>query len=250
MAKNWKEYEWGVVKILFKEMGDFTLRYNVNMVGKSGQPRQIDLVFKAGPVNLVGKYDRRSREFEIIDCKERIRPTNINDVEQFISLVADIGAKKGTIISSSGFTIGARRRAEVEDCIKLRVITSEETDRILSNEICPNYIGEKCDACMDQKSDSSLDGHILWYGNWQKIIGNNICLCWVGKCLKCERMQLYCDPCGGTYHMEDNRGICPVCRIYYISFRKISGTDEKPGRMKYKPKTMGKYKRKNKEKKK
>ena len=59
MVKNWKEYEWGVVKILFEEMDDFTLRYNVNIVGKSNQSRQIDLVFKTGSINLVNKYDRK-----------------------------------------------------------------------------------------------------------------------------------------------------------------------------------------------
>ena len=245
MVKNWKEYEWGVVKILFEEIGDFTLRYNVNIVGKSGQSRQIDLVSKPGYVNLVSKvYDRRSREFEIIDCKERSRPTDINDVEQFIGLVADTGARKGTIISSSGFTVGAKRRAEVEDRIELRKIASEESNTAISGEIYPNYIAEQCGACIDQRSDGNRYGRILWYGNWQKVIGGKAHICWVGKCLTCEKMQLYCDPCGATNHMEDNRGICPVCRIYYTSFRKISGTDEKPGRMKYKPKAKYNYKKK------
>lgn len=39
MGKDWKEYEWGVVNILYEEIWDFTLRYNVNIKGKSGQTR-------------------------------------------------------------------------------------------------------------------------------------------------------------------------------------------------------------------
>ena len=249
MVKKWKEYEWGVVKILWEETGHFTLRYNVNITGKSGQTRQIDLlVFKVIPEDLVYKmYDWRSCEFEIIDCKERVNPTDINDVEQFIGLVADSGAKKGTVVSSSGFTAGARCRVRIEENIGLREITREEADRALSNEIYPSYIVETCGECVDQKSVSNLYGHILWYGKWSKIIDGIVNFFWVGKCLKCERMHLHCEPCGGNYCMKDNRVICPSCHIYYTSFNRISGTDEKPGRTKYKPKIKNKHKNRKEE---
>lgn len=217
------------------EIGKFTLRYNVYIKGKSGQRRQIDLLaFKPLPESASDvMYDCRHHEFEIFDCKERARPASIQDVEQFIGFILDTNAKKGTIISSLGFTAGAQRRAKIDDSISLRKITWKKAYDSISEEVYPNYIDKKCGKC---------DVHILWYGVWSRMMYLIHHLFWLGKCMQCEAMHLHCEPCGSTYRISDNRAICPSCRIYYGSFRKMCGTDEKPGRVKYKPKTKKKKK--------
>lgn len=87
-------------------------------------------------------YDWEYCEFQIIDCKKRTKPIDIKDVEQFIGLVADTGANKGTIISSSGFTVGAKKRAKIEDNIRLRKLTWEDAYNSISGEIYPTYMAK------------------------------------------------------------------------------------------------------------
>jgi hypothetical protein len=61
-----------------------------------------------------------------VECKRReSRPVDIQDVDGFYGFLDDVGASKGVIVSTTGFTDGARRRADQAD-VELQTLTVEE----------------------------------------------------------------------------------------------------------------------------
>lgn len=77
---------------------------------------------------VIGKYSKRSRQIDVlvrdkvgqyeiqivIDCKDTRRPADVKAVEQFVGLVADVGAQKGVLVCPAGFTKSAKLRAEAD----------------------------------------------------------------------------------------------------------------------------------------
>ena len=74
------------------------------LMGKdSGVEREIDIVVR----QRTGQYEL----FVAIDCKDYKRRVDVKAVEAFLGLVADVGAHKGAMVASRGFTEAAKTRA-------------------------------------------------------------------------------------------------------------------------------------------
>ena len=74
------------------------------LMGKdSGVEREIDIVVR----QHTGQYEL----FVAIDCKDYKRRVDVKAVEAFLGLVADVGAHKGAMVASKGFTGAAKTRA-------------------------------------------------------------------------------------------------------------------------------------------
>jgi hypothetical protein len=71
---------------------------------RSGYDHQVDLSLE---VDLAG-----TRLLVIVECKALTRPVSVDDALEFASRIDDIGAHKGIMVSSSGFTAGAVTLAE------------------------------------------------------------------------------------------------------------------------------------------
>jgi len=88
------------------------------VVGRSsGIERQVD-IWVTGPV--------AGHDISIaIECRDYSSKVGIKDVEAFHGFIEDVGADRGVIITPTGFTKGARRRA---GRIELKTLTLEEAD--------------------------------------------------------------------------------------------------------------------------
>lgn len=219
-SRDWKKYEWGVIITLYNKSGSFNVRYNVKLKGKSGLTRQADLiVLEDEHADLYGLVpDPSYGNFEIVDCKNRHRPVGVKDVEQFIGLADDVGAKHGTIVSSSGFTSGARMRSQTRKNIQLTEVSWEAAYNSVCAYIPPSYISSRCTACASNAPHCDLQGYILWHGIVNPVVDEVVHAFWVGKCLKCEKKQLWCDSCGATSSVSGRRVACPQCSTDVLDF--------------------------------
>jgi hypothetical protein len=95
--KPGKEYE----KFIYEKFREFFVGFEVNLndkiLGKlSGIKREIDVSVK-GKVN---DFDL----LYIVQCKDHIKPADVKIIGEFSSVIKDLGASKGFLICSSGFT--------------------------------------------------------------------------------------------------------------------------------------------------
>lgn len=67
------------------------------------------------------------------------KPVAIKDIDAFVAFLDDVGAHKGVMISHSGFTDGARKRAEAAN-IELKTLTLEEAEEFDWDE----YVSDSC----------------------------------------------------------------------------------------------------------
>ncbi len=78
--------------------------HNIKLTGKSGTERQIDVFIKG----TVGAFEVKI----LVDSKNYSTPVDIKEVESIAGMVEDVGANLGVIVCPSGFTDGAKKRAE------------------------------------------------------------------------------------------------------------------------------------------
>lgn len=101
---NWKEYENEVFNSLSAYYINDEIRLDVSIRGRySGRSRQIDIYIRQELNN--------SDFITIIDCKNYKKKINIKTVESFISMIEDVNADYGVIVSELGYTKGALKRA-------------------------------------------------------------------------------------------------------------------------------------------
>lgn len=100
------EYENGVADVLgFLALDAAIVERNVFMNGaRSGKPRQID-------VRVTGRIFGAGNATMVVDCKRYSKPIDVNTVGAFVSLVEDVGAEVGLIVTSTGISDAARRYA-------------------------------------------------------------------------------------------------------------------------------------------
>ena|SRR3989442_2206746 len=118
---NWQEYEEQVLSELRRCYPGAPITRNVTVTGQFSQsPRQIDILIEPqvldAPIRIV------------VDAKRHSAPVDVNDVESFISMMADVGAHRGILVSSSDYTKAALGRAhgETNQDIELDVLTLDE----------------------------------------------------------------------------------------------------------------------------
>jgi len=87
---------------------------------ESGVERQIDVSIR---VNIAG-YDI----LIVIECKDQGRPIDVTGMGSFTSLVKDVNANKGVMISSSGYTEAALNMAKARSIEIRTYVDTESTD--------------------------------------------------------------------------------------------------------------------------
>lgn len=101
---DYKKLEKLVAKIQQDLAPRSKVSHNVKLQGKSGAPRQIDVLVE----DKIGQYQIRI----VIDCKDYKIPVDIKDVEECSGLFEDVGAQRGVIVCPAGFTKHAKARAQ------------------------------------------------------------------------------------------------------------------------------------------
>lgn len=114
--KDWRDYELQILKIFREKYPDRLILDNRKVVGKhSKRARQIDV--------LVYKKDTETADI-IIECKYLNKIVTVGVLDAFYGKLHDLGLKRGTIVSSKGFSAATRNYAEKKG-IKLESIDYE-----------------------------------------------------------------------------------------------------------------------------
>ena len=85
---------------------------------KTNKKRQVDIAI------FFDSYE--GEKFIAVECKNHKAPIDVQDVESFISKLNSICASKGIMISTSGFTEGARKLACSSLGVDLKIMTIEQ----------------------------------------------------------------------------------------------------------------------------
>lgn len=119
--KKWKLFESIVSDIQKKISPDAKITRNGKFHGKRSQTlREIDIAIQ----QKIGQYDI----FIAVDCKDYKRPIDVGILGTFIDLVNDVGANKGVMVASNGFTDSAKKRAVEAGIIIYTLVDTEKHD--------------------------------------------------------------------------------------------------------------------------
>jgi hypothetical protein len=176
---DWKLYEKAIARIE-KSYGNCKVTPNHRPIGRlSGVKRQVDVWLEAsvGDNHIVRVA---------IECRHHTdTPVDIKDIDAFCGFLDDVGANKGVMMSHSGYTDGARKRAEGAG-IDLKVLTLEEAEEFDWEE----FVQDDCQV-------ENCFGTIQWHfqdGNSE-----------AGRCHNCGTFHIRCGNCGEVswYHESD-----------------------------------------------
>lgn len=133
---NWKEYEDEVFEELRRRYPALPITRNAKVPGRTSKTlRQIDVLIEAqvldSPIRI------------IVDAKKRVKPIDVNDVESFIAMMADVEAHRGILVSTAGYSKTAVSRAhnEVNQDIELDVFSLDELKH-LQGELAIPFSGD------------------------------------------------------------------------------------------------------------
>ncbi len=100
----WKKYEEEIYRYFSDTFPETTIKYNQKIIGKySKVKRQIDILIEG---TIAGYLIRI-----IVDCKYFSRKVDVKEVESFSSMIEDVGANQGILITRKEFTAAAANRA-------------------------------------------------------------------------------------------------------------------------------------------
>lgn len=102
----WKRYERDIANLIRRRaVGPVKIRTDVKIEGRlSKVPRQVD-IYVEGTVSEIADVAI------VLDCKCFSKKVDVKDMEAFLGMVEDIGANMGMLVTTVGFTPGAKRRA-------------------------------------------------------------------------------------------------------------------------------------------
>jgi hypothetical protein len=164
-----------------------TVRRNHKLEGRrSGVQRQVDVWLEAevGDNHIVTVA---------IECRRYAdRPVSIKDIDAFCGFLDDVGANKGVMISHSGYTDGAEKRAESAG-IELRMLTVEEAEQFDWDE----FVQDSCQV-------ADCFGTIHWHFS----DGDSE----AGPCGNCGTFHIRCGNCGELdWYNENDIETCVSC---------------------------------------
>lgn len=118
---KWKRFEKLVAKVQSDLAPTAKVTHDEKIKGKvTKKDRQVDVCVrtKAGQFDLL----------VAIECKDQKQPVDVEDVEAFVTKIRDIEANHAAIVSSSGFTDGAKKVGEDAGITLYRLVDAEDHD--------------------------------------------------------------------------------------------------------------------------
>ena len=128
--KPGQEFERIVAAIHRQFAGDAKVTENEIITGKNGQPRQIDVAIRT---TVDGAYPI----LIVAECKDYARPVGIGTVDELIGKIDDVQAVTGVLVSNSGFTEDAKRRAAQDVRIQLASVVDVENEKVRAQIAIP-----------------------------------------------------------------------------------------------------------------
>jgi len=189
---SWEVYERMIARLIADQSEtDLCVSPNAKVTGKiSGILRQIDVLIDA-------RHDTGNTRRLIVDAKHRRRKVDVKDVEEFLGLVEDVGATHGYLVTSSGFTKAAEKRAQM--AVSIRIVPVDRLE---------NFDPSTWPKCKNAKCSR---GRIFWDGYPEmslKVFPVNSSVeprlhtvayvHYVGKCDRCGFFHVWCTTCDDT----------------------------------------------------
>lgn len=187
--RGWELYERMIARLIADQLAtDLCVTPNARVVGRiSGRSRQLDVLIDS-------RHDTDNNRRIIVDAKKRKRKIDVTDVEAFRGLMEDVGATHGYLISPSGHTKAAEKRAQM--AVSMRIIPLDHIE---------NFDPSTWPACNDARC---RHGRVFWDGYPEfslalkslddsadeatKIVSF---VHYVGKCDRCGRFHVWCLTC-------------------------------------------------------
>ena len=195
---EWELYERMIAQMIANQSStNYCVTPNARLVGRiSGRSRQIDVL-----IDL--RHDTDNSERIIVDAKKRNRKIGVTEVEAFRGLMEDVGASHGILVSPSGYTQSAEKRAQATVSIRLVPL-----DRLMDFD--PST-WPKC------KATNCKNGRIFWDG-YPELSMPPITLRksglvqshdkpfvhYVGKCDRCGKFHVQCLTCGELFSVDES----------------------------------------------
>lgn len=128
---NWKNYEQEILAYFQESYPDARISFDQKIVGRfSKVERQIDVLIEGD----VAGYEIRI----VVDCKYFAINIDVKQVESFCSMVEDIDAHQGVLITNKGYSQGAINRAFYgNNKVELDIINFDELKNLQSFTAIP-----------------------------------------------------------------------------------------------------------------
>lgn len=128
---NWKKYEKEIFKIFSNEYPDAEITFDSKIVGRySKKSRQVDI--------LIEQYIAGNRIRIAIDAKFFNKKIDVKTVENYISMLNDIDAHKGLLITNVGYSKAAINRAYYDPTdIELDILNFDQLKEFQSEYALP-----------------------------------------------------------------------------------------------------------------
>ncbi|MDP2641284.1 MAG: restriction endonuclease [Candidatus Yanofskybacteria bacterium] len=118
---KWKKFEALAAEIQKELSPQAKVEHDVKIKGEDSKvDRQIDISVRQN----IGQYSL----LIVIQCKDEKAPLDVNVVGEFASVVNDVRAQKGALVSSSGFTAAAVNLAKQKGIDLFRLVDVENKD--------------------------------------------------------------------------------------------------------------------------
>jgi hypothetical protein len=201
----WLIYERCVAAFVSDQHGsiDTIVQPNVILQGAiSGAARQVDVL-------VDHRWHAGSASRIIVDAKNRSRPLDLGDVEQFEGMMRDCRATRGIIVCTAGWSEAAARRAQ-----QAITITLLDYETALDEY---GWVYEEClGPCGQGGSKRVHRGGVLWGEFMAEGLGGGFAAShtdapmlagWtviqIGKCDGCHSFHVWCWDCGKKFAVED-----------------------------------------------
>lgn len=134
---NWKEYENEILTYFQETYPETTISFDQKIKGKYSKVlRQVDILIEG---EIAGYQIKIA-----VDCKNFSKKIDVKKVESFCSMVEDVEAHQGVLISQKGYSKAAINRAHYgNQQVELDIINFEELKEFQSFEALP-YVGHFC----------------------------------------------------------------------------------------------------------
>ncbi|ENN2394548.1 restriction endonuclease [Vibrio alginolyticus] len=210
---DWKQYEWLITKILHDERSEpnVTVLGDLRIRGEySERSRQIDVLIEQGSIRT------------IVECKHYDKPIDVKAAESFMSMMNDVGANFGVLISSNGFTSSVPKRVrEFGNRIKLEHLDWQEAYSESFAEESYGRVSDICSHCIENyKIGRSVPGLLCWNHGLGINQFGKFSMGSVGRCLKCKSYTVYCDSCGWVTVAEHEEPCCELRDVFYAHVAK------------------------------
>jgi len=199
---NWKDFQDAVAVLYERAEGMGTVTRDVRIRDKvTGQPRQLDVV-----VEIVSRGGHLLRV--VIDAKFRKRRLDVKDVEEFIGLVQAVGAHKGVLAASSGWTRSAAQRAHHAE-VDMVLVTVEQAQELLDESRwaqCPTCEGEWI----------LLDHEVALHSPDDLFV-----VVLAGGCRRCSTSWIWCWDCGAEFNLRPGEMMTCDCGHVWLGERPV-----------------------------